>query len=118
MNTSSEFSRVFAWLLLFLALCTMVTTPRTNLITIESFAYSYANLMDCIVKANDARISKAHNLIIDVRGNDGGSDFSYNFLLRYLYTHPYNTVTTQFLASKDNMKIYKAISEDTTRPKG
>lgn len=83
--------------------------PKTNLLTIRSFSETYRKLIDSIVTANHALITSADNLIIDVRGNGGGSDISYYPLKKYLFTHPYTTVGAELLCTNDNIEKFRGL---------
>lgn len=86
-------------------------SDKTNLLVIRSFNEGYRQLIDSVVTANHALITQAPHLIIDVRGNGGGSDFSFNPLLKYLYTHPYQRVTSQTLCTDDNIDRYRRLAQ-------
>lgn len=86
-------------------------SPKTNLITIRSFNENYHALIDSIVTANHQLLTTTPNLIIDVRGNGGGSDYSFYNLRKYLYTHPYQRVTSQTLCTEDNIDRYRRLAQ-------
>jgi len=88
-------------------------SPETNLITIRSFSESYRNIIDSIVKANDQLISKTKNLIIDVRGNGGGSDVSFYPLRKYLFTQPYLRYGAEMYCTDDNIQKFRELATDT-----
>ncbi|HYE56383.1 MAG TPA: S41 family peptidase, partial [Chitinophagaceae bacterium] len=87
-------------------------SPSTNLITIRSFDERHRRAIDSVVKANDQLIRSTDNLIIDVRGNGGGSDFSYYSLRNYLFTHVYQRYTTELLCTEDNIAKSEALAKD------
>jgi hypothetical protein len=82
---------------------------KTNLLTIRSFSETYRKLIDSIITANDKAIRGAENLIIDVRGNGGGSDISYYPLKKYLFTHPYTTIGAEILCTNDNIDKFRGL---------
>jgi hypothetical protein len=85
----------------------------TNILTIKSFDESNRRVIDSIITANDQLIRSTDNLIIDVRGNGGGSDFTYYPLRKYLFTHPYVRYGAEILATNDNIEKFRGI---TTNP--
>ena len=86
-------------------------SDQTLLLTIRSFNEGYRALIDSILTSNHDLITRTPNLIIDVRGNGGGSDFSFHPLLKYLYTHPYQRVTAEALCTDDNIDRYRRMAQ-------
>lgn len=69
---------------------------------IPSFDPSYKKAIDSVLSANDSILSKTPNLIIDIRGNGGGSDFSFSNILPYLKTNRISTVGVDYLSTPLN----------------
>ncbi len=96
-----------------------VLSDETFLITIPSFALKYKPGLDALTKEHDAEIKGRPNLIIDLRGNGGGSDPAFSSLLPYLYTQPFMEVGEDLLVTKENTDAWEAlikpISEDEER---
>lgn len=92
--------------------------PQTNLIRIPSFNHIYKKLIDSMIKANYAAITSTRYLLIDVRGNGGGSDISYEELLPFIYTNPIIGVASEKLSTPDNISKYEAIVADPNYPEG
>lgn len=86
-------------------------SKETLVLTIRSFSENYRHLIDSIVGANHLLLTSTPNLIIDVRGNGGGSDYSFQPLLTYLYTHPYQRVTSQTFCTDDNIDRYRRLGQ-------
>jgi uncharacterized protein len=63
------------------------------------------------IKKYDSTISQTPNLILDVRGNGGGSDFVYEPLLKYLYDKPVKSYGVQALATPANIAAWEKIFE-------
>lgn len=89
---------------------------QTNLIRIASFNHVYKNIIDSIIKANYANITSAKYLLIDVRGNGGGSDISYNELMPFIYTDPISVISNSKLSTPDNIAKYEVIANDEKYP--
>jgi hypothetical protein len=73
---------------------------------IPSFQVSKPEL-DKILSDNKEKISTTPNLIIDLHGNDGGSDWTYTNLMPILYTNPIITVAGGTRSSDDSIKYYE-----------
>ncbi len=71
---------------------------------IPSFDPSQKKAIDSVLDANDEMLSKMPNLIIDIRGNGGGSDFSFSNIVPYLKTNPISTVGVEYLSTSMNNK--------------
>lgn len=71
---------------------------------IPSFDPNQKNAIDSLLDANDEMLSKMPNLIIDIRGNGGGSDFSFSNIIPYLKTNPISTVGVEYLSTSMNNK--------------
>lgn len=74
----------------------------TALYRIASFNGDLRLKIDSLTKANAANLARTRLLILDVRGNGGGSDASYGSLVPYLYTNPVVEVSTALYSTPDN----------------
>ncbi|MCD6067714.1 MAG: peptidase [Bacteroidetes bacterium] len=74
----------------------------TVLLRIPSFDGSQKEYIDSVILANEAKICKTENLIIDLRNNGGGSDDSYSELIPFIYTNPIREDGVEFLSTKLN----------------
>jgi Peptidase family S41 len=74
----------------------------TLLLRIPSFDGSQKKDIDSVISANKAKILKTENLIIDLRNNGGGSDWSYKEIIPFLYTNPIRTVGVEMFSTKLN----------------
>jgi hypothetical protein len=63
----------------------------TLYLRIPSFNHHQKSGIDSVLAANKEKILRTENLIIDLRGNGGGSDNSFQELLPFLYTNPIRT---------------------------
>ncbi|ACV27600.1 S41 family peptidase [Kangiella koreensis] len=86
-----------------------ILSDSTAYIRIPSFAYENKVKIDSLVKDNLDLINARENLIIDIRGNGGGSDASYSSLIPLLYTNPIETVGTKLLSTPLNNSKYEQI---------
>lgn len=80
----------------------------TALYRIASFNGNFRPKIDSLTKANAANLARTRLLILDVRGNGGGSDGSYRSLIPYLYTNPVQEVSTALYSTPENNSKYSS----------
>lgn len=78
----------------------------TALYRIASFNGNLRPKIDSLTKAHAAQLTRTRLLIVDVRGNGGGSDGSYHSLIPYLYTNPVEEVSVALYSTPDNNAKY------------
>jgi hypothetical protein len=86
-----------------------VLSPTTALLTIPSFADPAGSAIAALVKSSLPQIAARSNLIVDVRGNDGGSDWTYAPVLALAVANPWRNFGTQLLATPANSAATRAI---------
>jgi hypothetical protein len=91
-----------------------IVDTSTSLLKIPSFEWDIAPTIDSLVNANRTDIISSENLIIDLRGNREGSDFSFLPLMQLIYTNPIYTDGIKILASPDNIFSWEVL---LTNPK-
>lgn len=74
---------------------------KTFLIRIPSFNYDENNLQLIKNAVNEYRKSGNENLIIDIRGNGGGLDYTYTPLYELVYDKPFYLKGVEFRCSQD-----------------
>lgn len=57
---------------------------NTNYLRIHTFDYQNKKSIDSLLAIHKNKLSATENLIIDIRNNDGGSDYSYQSLLPFI----------------------------------
>jgi hypothetical protein len=82
-------------------------SQNTLLIRLPSFEWSEKKAIDSLVKLHKNEFSTMKNWIIDLRGNSGGTDYSFDFLMPYLYTNPLIMKPDEYWSSPGNIEIYK-----------
>ena len=82
-------------------------SDSTVMLRLPSFGYDEKTIIDSLVRTNLKEITSTPNLIIDVRGNAGGIDYSYQCLLPLLYTGPYLSDAVEWYASEGNIKSFE-----------
>ncbi|MEQ8715358.1 MAG: S41 family peptidase [Cyclobacteriaceae bacterium] len=85
---------------------------QTSLLTLPSFGGQHASVIDSLINTHMTDITSSENLIIDLRGNPGGSDFCYAPIVPILYTHPIFTAGVSIYASEDNIKSWEVLLDD------
>ncbi len=75
-------------------------SEKTLLLRISSFDYSYTKRIENLVETNKRLLEHYDNLIIDVRGNGGGTDYSYRPILKYIYTNPVRHLSGEYLVTQ------------------
>ena len=77
------------------------------LLRIPSFSWHNKEIIDSLVLKNKAQITSTPILIIDLRGNSGGTDYSYLELLPLIYANPYVTKGVEWWASQGNIEFFE-----------
>jgi len=75
-------------------------SDRTLLLRMSSFEYSNTARIKKLIDSNKRVLNKYENLIIDVRGNGGGTDYSYHPILPYIYTNPVRHLGGEYLVTQ------------------
>jgi len=92
--------------------------PKTLLLTVPTMNESVRQELDSLIKANRKLLSNTPNLIIDCRGNGGGSDITYYPLKPFLYTNPVTTDGMQLWATQDNADKFAQMGKNKDFPWG
>ncbi len=87
-------------------------SPQTFYIGIGSFDESNAAAIDSLIRGDTALLRATPNLVLDLRGNGGGSDFAYQRLTPLLYTDPVHNIGVDVLATPDNVRSWSALLAD------
>jgi hypothetical protein len=66
---------------------------------IPSFGPNYKKAIDSILIANKELLSRTPNLVIDIRGNGGGSDFTFSNIIPYLKTNEITITGVEYLST-------------------
>lgn len=90
--------------------------PRTLLLQIPSFLPAHAPAIEAVIRDNREKILKKPNLIIDLRGNTGGADFTFDPVIPFLYSKPVQVHGFDLYATEDNARYYDELSADPDRP--
>ncbi len=77
----------------------------TLYLRLPSFHASHLDAIRKLIADNAAELERTPQLIVDVRGNGGGSDFTYDPVLPYLYTRPIWRIGVELRVSADNARL-------------
>ncbi len=82
-----------------------VLDDKTVLLRLPSFLWNEKKNIDSLLKAYGPQLKKLPNWIIDLRGNDGGTDYAFDGLMPYIYTNPIKIKPDEYLSTEENIKI-------------
>lgn len=95
-------------------------SKQTTLITIPSFDYPYVEIINNLIQENQILIENSEYLIIDIRGNSGGTDNAYEKLLPYVMTNSIRWPGVEFLSTQtliDGLEYYITTIKDKNEQK-
>jgi len=85
-------------------------TSKTAYLKLPSFEYAYVDEINKLIDENSQALENTENLIIDVRGNPGGTTDAFEKLLPYISGKSIRHTTAEFLATEtyiQNLERYK-----------
>ncbi|RYF25532.1 MAG: hypothetical protein EOO42_03610 [Flavobacteriales bacterium] len=85
-------------------------SAKTSIIKLPSFEYHNLKKIDELIESNKDLLANSENLIIDLRGNPGGTTDAYQKLLPYISGKSIRHTGAEFLATQtyiDNLEAYK-----------
>ncbi|SFC88278.1 Peptidase family S41 [Zunongwangia mangrovi] len=91
-------------------------SSKTAYIRLSNFSYRFVEHIEAIIENNKKQLEKSHNLIIDLRGNGGGTDDAYQKLLPYIATNPLRHIGVEYLVTPtliEGLENYLDKLEDT-----
>ena len=89
-----------------------ILSPKTLLLNVPSFEWSEKKILDSLMQAHTKDLQQTENWIIDLRGNAGGTDFTFSGIMPYLYDRPMVDYPGEYLASPGNIKLYTELLKD------
>lgn len=93
-----------------------ILDAKTVLLRFPSFEWGEKKNIDSLLQAYDQQLKKLPNWIIDLRGNDGGTDYAFAGLMPFIYTNPIKIKPDEFLSSNGNIKILTENLKDNELP--
>jgi len=91
-------------------------SDKTFYIRISTFNSANAKRIDSLLKANNDIINNTPNLVLDLRNNGGGSDFSYASLLPLIYSGVVRNIGLDVLSTDVNIAGWKKLLDDENIP--
>lgn len=92
-----------------------VVEPAEGTLVLQLPNFSDSRAIDSLWREEGSRLRAASRLVVDLRGNSGGSDVNYRQLLPLLYTRPIREPGTNVLATDDNIAAWRALLADSAR---
>jgi hypothetical protein len=80
---------------------------KTLYIKLTSFSPGYKKKIDSLFKANEGALKTMPNLVLDLRGNNGGTDAAYQPILPYIYSNPVKNIGNDLYATEANIEGWK-----------
>ncbi|HSJ05055.1 MAG TPA: S41 family peptidase, partial [Longimicrobiales bacterium] len=90
--------------------------PNTLLVQLPTFGDAAG--VDALFASEGDRIRGTERLVLDLRGNGGGSDYNFRALIPLIYSGPIRMVSNAALATDDNIRANELLAADTTLPAG
>jgi hypothetical protein len=90
-------------------------SSKTAYLKVSTFDSSNGKNIDSIINANKAVLKDMPNLIIDLRGNGGGSDWTFAPLMNLVYTGPVKHIGNDLLSTETNIEGWKSFLKDEDR---
>lgn len=72
---------------------------RTAILKLSNFSYPFVDIIEKLIEKNKQLLENSEFLIIDLRGNGGGTDDAYQKLLPYILTNPIRHMRNEFLST-------------------
>lgn len=85
-------------------------SDKTSVLKLPSFEYHNLQTIDDLIENNRNLLEESENLIIDLRGNPGGTTDAYTKLIPYIYGKTVRHSGAEFLATQtyiNNLEAYK-----------
>jgi len=93
-------------------------SDKTLYIKISSFSPGNAKNIDSILRVNAEALKTMPNLVLDLRNNGGGADYTYEPLVPYIYSNPAKLIGVSVLATEANIKGWKQYLDDPDMSEG
>lgn len=90
--------------------------PVTALLTIKTGNLEYKIDLDTLIETNKSKIDITEHLIIDLRGNSGGGDDTYNNVIPLIYTNPIITNGALLWTSENNISLFEQYVDNPNLP--
>ncbi|MCX3264921.1 S41 family peptidase [Pedobacter agri] len=90
-----------------------ILDSTTVLLRLPSFEWSEKKIIDSILHVHMKDFDQRSNLILDMRGNSGGTDYAFNGLMPLIYSLPIKVKPDEYLSTQENIRILESnLSEE------
>jgi hypothetical protein len=89
---------------------------NTALLTIKTGNIDYKIDLDTLIENYQTRLDSIKHLIIDLRGNSGGGDDTYNNVIPFIYTNPIITHGAYLWTSENNISLFEQYVSNPNLP--
>lgn len=93
-------------------------TSQTLLLSLPDFNYGYVDIIAKIIEENRSLLENSKYLIIDIRGNGGGTESAYAPILPYIMTNSIRDLWVENLATPEFINLYEKYLESILLKKG
>lgn len=84
----------------------------TLVLRVAPIRYDKRQVLDSLIKANRRLLERTPNLIIDCRGNRGGSDMTFAELRPYVYSGTARGLSRKVYSTRDNIEMYVLLQKN------
>lgn len=81
---------------------------NTTLIRLPSFEWNEKKTIDSVLKTYKNEITQRTNLILDIRGNSGGTDYAFSELMPFIYSDPIFIKPDEYRSTEENIRILES----------
>ncbi len=93
-------------------------TKKTAILKLSNFSYPFLDAIEKLIDKNQNLLQNSENLIIDLRGNSGGTTDAFQKILPYILTNPVRYVGSEHLSTQsfiNGMKKYRSTLTDNDK---
>ena len=95
-------------------------TNKTTILKLSNFSYPFVATIESLIEKNRNILENSENLIIDLRGNGGGTTDAFEKILPYILTNPIRSVGAEYLSTPtfiNGLKKYNSSFTDKEKHK-
>ncbi len=95
-------------------------TNKTTILKLSNFSYPFVVTIESLIEKNRNILENSENLIIDLRGNGGGTTDAFEKILPYILTNPIRSVGAEYLSTPtfiNGLKKYNSSFTDKEKHK-
>ncbi len=95
-------------------------TNKTTILKLSNFSYPFVATIESLIEKNRDILENSENLIIDLRGNGGGTTDAFEKILPYILTNPIRSIGAEYLSTPtfiNGLKKYNSSLTDNKKHK-